>query len=225
MLVVVLVVTGLATWLLIRTLDAAAGIDDSANEIALDGRGIDIATDSVIQLRRTNRIARSILESAQPLDRQLVVIANEARSIDATAMDIDATANAIDQTARGINSTAATINVRAEDIDATADRILVTARDINSVAATIETRADGINAEAAEILDVARQIDDDVRLINTNLNRSIVLSGRIESDTSDILARVRQTHQTSACIDSRLTATSDGHCETKRGQADGDGRP
>ncbi|MBA3840835.1 MAG: hypothetical protein H0X55_11160, partial [Thermoleophilaceae bacterium] len=64
---VVLVAAGIAAWQLARVTSAAQSISAKAANISQSGRGINIATDSVIQLDRTNRTAKSILRSAQPL--------------------------------------------------------------------------------------------------------------------------------------------------------------
>ena len=218
-LLLVLAVAGVATWQLIRTVEAADDIEDQAVRIARNGRGINIATDSVIQLRRTNRLAGTILQSARPLDEQLVKIVGRGRSIDATAGAIDATAGEINQTAGAINEsageinqTAGEINATAVEIDQTAGNILGVARRVDNVAGSIEdtagridVTASGINAEAAEILEVAEQIDRDVRLINLNLNDSIALARAIEADTTDILGLAGAVHQTAACLDQRTS--------------------
>ncbi|MBA2430396.1 MAG: hypothetical protein H0V55_11820, partial [Thermoleophilaceae bacterium] len=95
-LVVVVVLAGIAAALLARTVTAAQSISGKAERIATSGRGINLSTDSVVQLSRTNRTALSILDSARPLETQLTGV-------------ID-TAGGIDQAARSINSVAGDIN-------------------------------------------------------------------------------------------------------------------
>lgn len=189
-LAVVLLATGVTAVLLGRVMDAATNINEKAAAIAESGRGINIATDSVIQLRRTNDIAASILDSAQPLEGQLTGIVEAARGIDAAAASI--------------NGTAAAIDTSASAIDGSADTVGGTAR--------------GINARAAEILAIARRIDDDARRINENLDATIRLARAIRGDTSNIVDAARTTHRHAACIDRKVAGQSggDGHC-TERG--------
>lgn len=231
-LIVVLAAAGASVWLLVRTADAANDVADKSGRIAMNGRGINIATDAVVQLRRTNRIARGILRSVRPLDEQLVTIVRRARSIDTSARKIDATAGAINQTAgqandaaAAIDDTAGTIKSVATSIDATAGRINSTAGRIESVShairgtsARVDSVASDIDDRAETIVDIARQIDDDVRLINVNLADSIAIAAGIEHDTSDIVRQALEAHQTAACVERRLNLLGllrerDGHCQ------------
>lgn len=196
-LVVVLVAAGVTAVLLAQTMDAAQDINAKARNIARTGQGINIATDSVIQLSRTNETAASILGTAEPLEGQLAEIVELADEVNELAASIDGTAGAINTTAGTINTTAGAINTSAVAINATAE---------------------GINAEAAEILDVATRIDDDVEQININLDGTIALAQAIVGDTGNIVAEARAAHQTAACIDQRLGGESggDGHCQSER---------
>lgn len=194
-LVVVLAAAGVSAALLAQTMDAAQDINTKARNIARVGQGINIATDSVIQLHRTNQTAASILDTAEPLEGKLTQIVDLAAEINGLAASIDGTAGAINATAGAINDTAGTINATAGTINATAD---------------------GINAEAAEILDVAKRIDDDVRQININLDTTIAVAQDIQADTGNIVTQARAAHQTAACIDQRLGGDADGHCQTER---------
>jgi len=204
-LLVVLAAALLATWLLIRVADAARDIDAKAERIERNGRGINASTDAVLQLRRTNRLARSILESARPLDRKLARIVTLARRIDGTSAQIDRTAATIDAVAGGIESDARAINAVAAAIEGTAGGI--------------EGSATGIDAEGARILTVARLIDRDTLLINTNLDGTIRLARMIDGDTGRILDQALAAHQNAACIDRRTGGRSgfDGHCEGAAG--------
>ena len=93
----------IAAALLARTLAAAQSIDKKAQTIAGNAGNIDVATNSVIQLNRTNEVAASILQSAKPLQGLL-------NTTDATARDIDGLAKSINSTAGTINGSAGTIN-------------------------------------------------------------------------------------------------------------------
>ncbi len=203
-LVIVLGAALLSAYLLARTMDAAQSINVKADTIAETGRGINIATDSVVQLSRVNRSAVSINETAKPLDEQLARIVEEAERINALAVSINDVAGEINGTAGTINGTAGTINS--------------TAGEINTSATSIRGSAGGINARAAEILDVARRIDDDVRLINENLDVTIGIANQIKFDSGNILGEAISAHDTAACIDQKLRILgllggTDGDCQ------------
>ncbi len=240
-LVVALLALGVATWLLVRVLDAASSINAKAATIARNGRGINIATDSVIQLSRTNRIAASILRSAQPLSGKLTLIVDRAHGINGTAGSIDTTAGTINTTAGGIDKTAGAINTTAGAINGTAGSINGTAGSIKGTAGTIngtagaingtagaingtagriDSTARGINGRAAQILDVSTKIDTDVKLINVFLVQSIGIASRIRGDTGNIVVQARLAHHFAACIDKKVAGMNgnDGHCETRQPQ-------
>jgi methyl-accepting chemotaxis protein len=120
--------------------------------IAQSGGGINISTQAVLKLGRTNELAGSILGSAEPLEGKLDEIVRLAKSIDGLATSIDGSATAINGTARGINGTAGTI--------------LNTARSINDGVAQINANldttlilADAIKADTGNILTNARAAD------------------------------------------------------------------
>lgn len=184
-LVVVLAAVGVSAVLLARTLGAAQSINKKAENIAQVGQGINTATDSVIQLTRTNETAGSILNTAEPLEGQLDQIVALAREVSDLAVSINGTAG-------DINGTAGTIN---------------------STAATVGNTANGINGQASGILAVARRIDADAKQINRNLDDTIALARAIKGDTGNILATAGSIHQNAACIDAKVPGgTSDGHC-------------
>ncbi len=239
---VVLVAAGIAAWQLARVTSAAQSISGKAANISQSGRGINIATDSVIQLDRTNRTAKSILRSAQPLQPKLdkVVgeagaingvagsINNSAGSINNTAGAINGSAVQINNTAGAINSSAGDINLSAGAINGTAGNILGTAGAINGTAGaingtagaingtagTINGTARGIDSDAGVILREARQIDQDVFLINFFLNGSIDVAAKIKDDTDNILQLGRNAESSAACIDDRVGGGDDGDCNT-----------
>ena len=136
-LIIVLVVVAIAALLLQRTAHLAESINGKAETIAETGGGINQATDAVLKLGRTNELAGSILQTAQPLQGQLAEIIRLAQSIDGLASSINGTAGAINGTARGINDTASTI--------------LGTARRINDGVAQINTNLDTTLALANQI--------------------------------------------------------------------------
>ena len=138
-LVVGVVIIGITAALLARTLAAAQSIDDKAQAIAKNAGNINVATDSVVSLNRTNELATSILQSAKPLQGQLNTVA-------ATARDIDDVAKSINETAETINTTAGTINHTAGTIDDTARDIATSVDTISRTAGTIENTTGDIAA-------------------------------------------------------------------------------
>jgi hypothetical protein len=109
--------------MLVRTAILANSINDKADRILAVGRGINSSTDAVIQLNRTNDLARSILKTATPLQGKLDKVVGVAQSIDGLASSIDSTATAVNSTANGINSAAARILATARSIDSGVARI------------------------------------------------------------------------------------------------------
>ncbi len=188
---------GIAAALLARTLAAAQSIDKKAQTIQGNAGNIDVATDSVVQLNRTNELASSILSSAKPLEAQL-------RTVDTVARDIDGLAGSINTTAGSINGAAGTINNSAITINTTAQDIEGNARTINASAATINGTARGINTQVALILEVAQRIDADAVQINENLAETIILAQNINTDSSNILNQAIRAELTSRCINAKV---------------------
>lgn len=108
-LVVVVLVVVAAVIMLIRTNQLAASIQSKTGSIAESGRGINTATDAILQLKTTNELGKSILATSQPLTGQLAKVVELAKSIDGTATSINNTAVTVNGTANGINSTASGI--------------------------------------------------------------------------------------------------------------------
>lgn len=205
----------IAVVLLTQTLMTANNINTKAARIATTGRGINLATDSVIQLGRTNKTASSILETTKPLEGKLGEIVGLAGSLDELAASINGTAGAIDgsaakinTTAGDINGTAGKINMTAGAIDATAGKINTTAGAVQSTASKINATAKGINSEAVVILATLRQVDKDVEGANASLDSTIGIANAIKGDTGNILAQAREANQTAACIDRKVGGAS-----------------
>jgi methyl-accepting chemotaxis protein len=133
-LIVGVLVIGIAAALLARTLAAAQSIDKKAQTIATNAGKINVATDPVVELNRTNELASSILTSAKPLQDLL-------NTTDATARDIAGLAKSINATAQTINTTAGTIRDTAGTIRDTAGSIDKTAGTIDKTAGTIDKTA------------------------------------------------------------------------------------
>ncbi|MGH3840807.1 MAG: hypothetical protein ACRDS0_05080 [Pseudonocardiaceae bacterium] len=125
-------VIGIAAALLARTLAAAQSIDKKAQAIAANAGKINDATDSVVELNRTNELASSILSSAKPLQSLLNTADAAARDIAGVAKSIDTTARTIQDTAGKINSTAGTIDKTAGGVNSSVGTINDTTRDTGS---------------------------------------------------------------------------------------------
>lgn len=213
-LVLVAVAVILAAGLLAKTVNTARSIDGKAKSIRDTGMGINTSTDSIVQLQKTNAIARSILRTAKPLQPRLAKISNRASSINRSASSIDAlagtilsTAGTINNSATTINGTAGAINSVAGTINGTAGAINEVAGGINSVAGTINRTARTINRTVAPgpgILGVARLIDGDASRIVRGLNLTVTVADAIRVDSENILEVARQILDTAACIDEKL---------------------
>jgi methyl-accepting chemotaxis protein len=184
LLIVVLVVVVIAVVLLQRTASTAEAINKKAATISATGRGINDATDSVLQLDKTNQYASSILATAQPLQGKLSTIVGLAQSIDGLAKSINASAGTINGTAGAINTSAGAINGTAGGINATAGKILGTAQSINKGVATI----------------------------NQNLDATIAVATQIKSDTGNILTQANAAKHEAGCINGRLGGSPAGTC-------------
>ncbi len=201
----------IAAGLLAETVNTARAIDKKAKSIRDTGIGINTATDSISQLQRTNRIASSILTTADPLAPRLTKIVARARSINSDATSIDSLASTILSTAGTINTSATTIGGTATDIGGTAGTINTTAGSIGSVASGINSTAGTINRTArsinqiagpgAGILGIARIIDNDAATIVGGLTQTLSIAKGIKSDSGDILGDSDAIKDTAACID------------------------
>lgn len=214
--VAVVLVAGLVSVVLLaRTTSAANRINDKAERIAQTGRGINIATDSVIQLRRTNETANSILASATPVSPALAEVIALAQGIDGLAGSINGSAGAINGTGAKINGTAGEINTSAgkinkvaKDINGSASAVEAHATSINGSAGKINATAKDINGQAAAILDVAKRINDDVAQINKDIDVTIPLASGIKADTGNILGEATKAQRLANCIDERIGNTT-----------------
>jgi len=201
---IVVVAFGSVVVLLQRTTSTANSIDHKAKNIARTGQGINTATDSVIQLNRTNATAASILTTAQPLQGQLDQIVRIAQSIDGHAGSILGTAKTINGTGATVNGTAGAINKTAKTINATAGDIHATALAIDATAGKINGTAKDINGQAAAILDVARRINGDVAAINNSIDTTLGIVSAVKGDTGNILGQAQLADKLAKCIDQRL---------------------
>ena len=148
MLVAVTLVLVVAVALLIRTTTLASDIDAKASNIARTGRGINTATDAILQLVKTNEHGKNILATSEPLVPNLDKIVNVAKSIDnlatsitATAVDVNGTAKGINSTATGIQSVARSINDGVATINRNVDTLIGLAKAVKGDTANIVGQA------------------------------------------------------------------------------------
>jgi uncharacterized protein YoxC len=220
--VVLLAVIGATTLtglLLARTMRATDRINLKAKNIARTGQGINTATDSVVQLGRTNELAASILASTQPLAGDLAAMVEQAKALDSLSGSLDASTGAINgtvaellATANGMNATATDINGSTKKIAASSADVLSTTRAVGATTGALNTTAKGINASLAGLLDATKKIGDDVVKVNERLDTGIALDKELMTDTQNLLAQVVRTQHYSACTDRKLGGPDDGHC-------------
>ena len=208
-LVIVVVVAGIAAALLAKTVKEAQAINGKAQRIAKNGKGINSSTDSVMQLTRTNKLAKSILNSAKPLDGQLGGIVATAQGIDGLAGSINTTAGTINTTARSINTTAGTINNSAGSINNSAGRINSVAGTINSQAGSINNSAVAINGSAGRINSSAARINGSAGRINSSAGSINTSAGSINSSAGSILSVARKIDTDVKLINTNLNVTLD----------------
>ena len=122
-LLAVLGATGLTATLLARTMRATDRINLKAKNIARTGQGINTATDSVIQLSRTNELAGSILASTQPLGGDLNAMVEQAKALDTLSGSIDASTGAINATVAELLATANGMSDTANGLNGTTKKI------------------------------------------------------------------------------------------------------
>lgn len=148
-LVVVAVVVLITVALLTRTLVLGLSINDKAEKIAATGRGINTATDAIMQLDQTTGLGQSIKTSTEPLQGKSDIIVAQAASIDNTASSISQSAESINSSVEGIGSAVSSIQSLARLVDRDA-------RNININVRTVIETADAINNR--DLTDVIRAL-------------------------------------------------------------------
>ena len=219
-LVAVLAATGLTALLLARTMRATDRINVKAKAIARTGQGINEATDSVIQLNRTNQTAASILASTQPLAGDLSAMVDQAKALDDLSGSLDTSTGTINAsvaqllgTANGMSATAADINTTTKKIAASSSDVDATTKTVGATTGALNATAKGINSSLAGLLDVSRKVDNDVKLINQRLDTGLALDKALKADTANLLDQVNLTQRYAACIDRKVLGSgADNHC-------------
>ena len=144
MLVAVTLVLVVAVFLLIRTTTLASQINGKSTSIAKTGRGINTATDAILQLAQTNQLGTSILETSKPLVPTLAKVVDVAKSIDGLSASINNTADDVNGTAKGINGTASAIIATANSIDNGVETINRNVDTLTSIAKSVKADVDTI---------------------------------------------------------------------------------
>lgn len=221
--VVLLAVIGATTLsglLLARTMRATDRINAKTKTIARTGQGINSATDSVIQLSRTNELAGSILGSTQPLAGDLAAMVEQAKALDTLSGSLDANTGAINTTvaqllatANGMSATAGDINASTKKIAATSAEVAGTTNEVSKSTGILNATAKGIHVHLAELLDTTKKLNADVVEINKRVDFGLALDRAIRIDTANVLAQVVLTQRYVACIDRKVMgAGADSHC-------------
>ena len=149
-LILVVVVVVVAVGFLTRTLLLGLSIDDKAEKIAKTGRGINTATDAILQLDQTTGLVESIKQSTEPLEAKSNTIVGQAAAIDGTASSINNSANSINSSVEGIGSAVSSIQSLARLVDRDARNININVRTVIETADTIHSR---------DLQDVIRAVD------------------------------------------------------------------
>ena len=204
----------IAAGLLAKTVNTARSIDGKAKSISSSGGTINESTDAIASLVQTNKIARSILKTASPLDGVLTKIESTAKSINSDATSIDGLASSINSTAGTVNTTATSIGGSANAIESVAGDINGSAQSIDDVAGGINSTASTINRTAKSIntivgtgpgiLGIARIIDNDANTIIGGLNATVAVAAGIKVDSGNILVVSDRILDTAGCIDKKL---------------------
>ncbi len=151
-LVVVLIVVAVTVVFLTRTLLIGMSINEKAEDIARTGRGINAATDAIMQLDRTEGFGKTIHASTDPLEGKVNRIVALAASIDNTASSINNSATSIGGSANAIGGSVASIQNLARLVDR--DAALIN----RNVRAVINT-AQAINGDLDNVIGVLGQTE------------------------------------------------------------------
>lgn len=151
-LIVVVVVVAVAVFFLFRTLFIGMSIEEKTDDIAQTGRGINVATDAILQLDRTENFGKTIHASTDPLEGKVNRIVALAASIDNTASSINNSATSIGGSANAIGGSVASIQNLARLVDR--DAALIN----RNVRAVINT-AQAINGDLDNVIGVLGQTE------------------------------------------------------------------
>jgi methyl-accepting chemotaxis protein len=147
-----------------------------------------------------NKKAGHIAETATPINKATDAVLN-----------LDKT----NELAGSILTTAEPLQGKLAEIVRLANSVDGLAKSINGTASTVDGTAKSINGNATKIVGTAQSIDRGVKQIITNLNRSLEITGAIDSDATNILSQAELAHRLAACVDGGLPgpgSPADGHC-------------
>ena len=157
-LILVAVVVLITVFFLTRTLLIGRSINSKAEKIAQTGRGINTATDAILQLDRTEGFGKTIHESTDPLEGKVNRIIAQATSIDNTASSINNSATSIGGSASSIGGAVTSIQSLARLVDRDARLINENVSGTRVIAADIGNVLVGVNNALAETEGHARRI-------------------------------------------------------------------
>ena len=157
-LVILLIVVAVTVLFLTRTLLIGMSINEKAEDIASTGRGINTATDAILQLDRTEGFGKTIHESTDPLEGKVNRIIAQATSIDNTASSINNSATSIGGSASSIGGAVTSIQSLARLVDRDARLINENVSGTRRIAADIGNVLVGVNNALAETEGHARRI-------------------------------------------------------------------
>ncbi len=146
--VLVIIAVLLAAVLVNRVAWTADAINKKAGNIAKTAAPINVATDAVLNLDKTNQLAGSILNTAKPLEGKLAEIVRLAQSVDRLAISINGSAADIDGTAKGINADASTIIATARSIDRGVKQIITNLNQTLGIVGEIKSDSGNILGQA-----------------------------------------------------------------------------
>lgn len=218
--VVVTVLTALIG-LLALTLVTTRRIEAKTERIALTGRGINTATDSIVQLRRAHRSVAAILDATVPIAAKVERIAQLVRSIQTITLSVRSSARGIETSVTGMRPAAASIQASADSLSGSIEGIHDTAREtdraLGGILASmiaVGARTTRIDAVTAGIAGVAAGIDRDISIINLELDETIGIQRAVRGITQDLLRGVQAANRHAACIDRKLygRAGDNGDC-------------
>ncbi len=165
-LILAVLVVVVAVGFLTRTLVLGLSINDKAEKIAKTGRGINSATDAILQLDQTTGLGQSIKNSTEPLEAKSNTIVMQAASIDNTATSINDSANNIDARIEGIQSAVSSILGLARLVDRDARNININVRTVIETADAIHSR------DLADVIRALDRTEANARDIADNLDQS-----------------------------------------------------
>ena len=214
-LILVAVSVTIAAGLLAKTVNTARSIDGKAKSISSTGGTINASTDAIAELVKTNKIARSILKTASPLEGVLTKIEARAKSINSDATSIDGLASSILSTAGTVNTTATSINGSATSINCgrLGDQRHGRARSTASRADQQRRRLDQLDGEdhpqhrrpgLRHPRDRPHHRRRRERRSSADPNRTIAIAQSIKVDSGLILEVSDQILDTASCIDYKL---------------------